>query len=149
MQVTKQPNYYPSKSVLRLALPLLLTLAFSGCGTTQPHQPPEKNKTTQQAELPKKTSRKQSTKDIATPKAGDKSKPLCAYESIKGIAEVTSTSKQAITFKFYPGDQYFNVNRINVPLDNIKIGQELKAIAKTLISGPCEATEFELLTPVD
>ncbi|MFD2230376.1 hypothetical protein [Alkalimarinus sediminis] len=77
------------------------------------------------------------------------SQPLCVYETIKGIAEVTEIARDTVTFKFYPGDQYFNIPKNNIPYANIRLEQEIKAIARSPLSGPCESDEFELLTTIE
>lgn len=73
----------------------------------------------------------------------------CVYESTKGVAEVIELTAQQVTFKFYPGDQVFTlpINALNNA--NIALDQELKAIIRTPLSGPCEKTEFELLSTVE
>lgn len=77
------------------------------------------------------------------------SQSLCVYETIKGIAEITEITGDTITFKFYPGDKYFKIPQSDVPYTNIRLEQELKAIARSPISGPCENDEFELLTTIE
>jgi len=83
-----------------------------------------------------------------------KNKPLkpsipCVYESTKGVAEVIELNSQQITFKFYPGDQIFSLPAKTVGHPEISLKQELKAIIRTPLSGPCEKTEFELLSAVE
>ncbi len=73
----------------------------------------------------------------------------CVYESTKGIAEVTKLSAQQVTFKFYPGDQYFKLPVSDLQEAQLDLGQELKAIIRRPLAGPCHNTEFELLSTVD
>ncbi len=73
----------------------------------------------------------------------------CVYESTKGVAEVIELSPEHVTFKFYPGDQVFTLPAEALNDVNISLDQELKAIIRTPLSGPCEKTEFELLSTVE
>ena len=73
----------------------------------------------------------------------------CVYESTKGVAEVIELTPQQVTFKFYPGDQVFTLPANALNKANIELDQELKAIIRTPLSGPCEKTEFELLSTVE
>lgn len=116
---------------------LLLTL--TGCSIQQEKQAPTETsapvlKTPEAREEPPRT----------PPPVGP-----CVYESTKGIAEVTKLSAQQVTFKFYPGDQYFKLPVSDLPEAQLDLGQELKAIIRRPLAGPCHNTEFELLSTVD
>jgi hypothetical protein len=75
--------------------------------------------------------------------------PPCVYESTKGVAEVIELNPQQVTFKFYPGDQIFSLPAKVVEHSDISLEQELKAIIRTPLSGPCKETEFELLSTIE
>ena len=73
----------------------------------------------------------------------------CVYESTKGVAEVIELSLQQVTFKFYPGDQVFTLPTNTAKYSDMSLEQELKAIIRVPLSGPCEETEFELLSTIE
>lgn len=74
--------------------------------------------------------------------------PPCVYESIKGVAEVIDINNNEVTYKFYPGDLIFSLPASSLSSKNISPTQELKAIIRKPLSGPCEKIEFELLSTV-
>lgn len=134
----------------RLILWLLLAI-LNGCSThlieTNTKSEEGSNQTKSSAADAQKSSQTEPSNEIREHHTD--SKPLCVYETIKGIAEVTEIAKNVVTFKFYPGDQYFKIPLNQLPSTEIKLKQELKAIARSPISGPCESDEFELLTSVE
>ena len=89
-----------------------------------------------------------STPSPTIPKSSEPTPP-CVYESIKGVAEVISISNKEVTYKFYPGDLVFSLPASSLNNTDISPTQELKAIIRTPLSGPCEKTEFELLSTVE
>jgi hypothetical protein len=60
---------------------------------------------------------------------------LCTYKKEKGIAEVTAINKQSYQFKFYLGDNIFEINKGDI-LTGLKlnIGDEFKAVKETMIN---------------
>lgn len=145
MSAAKKIKFYTSVDPFRTTLLILLFALVSGC-STQPVQTesitidkPDPNASASNGTLDKQQS---NTNNEA-------SQALCVYETTKGIAEVTEITENIVTFKFYPGDKYFKVPLNNIPFTDIKPEQELKAIARTPISGPCENDEFELLTTIE
>jgi hypothetical protein len=126
--------------------PLVLLLALvSGCSTQLAQTDSvtlERADQSHPASVDTLDSEQNNTHDKASP-------ALCVYETTKGIAEVTEITENSVAFKFYPGDKYFKIPLNKINLTEIKLEQELKAIARTPISGPCENDEFELLTTVE
>ena len=119
-------------NVLRLVLFIFLT----GCSAPQFNPGPTS------AEQTKPSKAKIST----TP---TKPSTPCVYESTKGVAEVIEINAKQITFKFYPGDRLFTLPAKAITNNGISLQQELKAIIRTPLSGPCENTEFELLSTIE
>ena len=114
---------------------LVLFIMLAGCTAPSLNVEPERTEQTK----------------LQTP---SKNKPLkpstpCVYESTKGVAEVIELNSQQVTFKFYPGDQIFSLPAKTVGHPEISLKQELKAIIRTPLSGPCEKIEFELLSTVE
>jgi hypothetical protein len=73
----------------------------------------------------------------------------CVYESIKGVAEVIDINNNEVTYKFYPGDLIFSLPASSLSNKDISPTQELKAIIRKPLSGPCGKIEFELLSTVE
>ena len=122
----------PSNTLL-----LALFIMLSGCSTVS---------------INTKSINTKSTKtDVSEPSPAKpaKSSQPCVYESTKGVAEVIEISPQQVIFKFYPGDQIFSLPAKAISHTELSLEQELKAIIRTPLSGPCEETEFELLSTIE
>lgn len=60
---------------------------------------------------------------------------LCIYKKEKGIAEVTAVNKDTYQFKFYLGDDIFELNKGDVVSEaELNIGDEFKAVKETAIT---------------
>ena len=126
---------------------LALVVMLGGCttNTTAPLNNTEPTK----AHTPSSEADKNSNAKTAPPTNHLPPSAPCVYESTKGVAEVIEVSPEQVTFKFYPGDQVFTLPAEALNNVNISLDQELKAIIRTPLSGPCEETEFELLSTVE
>ena len=76
--------------------------------------------------------------------------PLCVYKKEKGIAEVISIGESSYHFRFYLGDDAFEVNKNLAEINGkLKLGDELKAVKKVMVSEKhrqdCPALEFHLI----
>lgn len=147
MSAAKTLKYSPALLCLLLAL-------LSGCSTKSVQIDAITVEGSSQSESPTTDTQKPSQPEAKeedqqhTPDESN-SQSLCVYETIKGVAEITEISGDTVTFKFYPGDKYFNIPQSDIPYTDIRLEQELKAIARSPISGPCENDEFELLTTIE
>lgn len=154
MSIAKTVKHSPSLSCLHSSLLCLLLVLLSGCSTNSVHTDATPAEDSTQVkplttDAPKST-QTEPKKEHHKDNLDENSSPsLCVYETIKGIAEVTEITESVVTFKFYPGDKYFKIHLNHVPSTEIKLEQELKAIARSPISGPCKSVEFELLTAIE
>lgn len=153
MSAAKNLKHSPRLLCEQLALLCLVLAILSGCSTTpsQDADMVEDSGPVTSSSDSSKASQAQPTQDVHENSSDHESdsQPLCVYETIKGVAEVTEITESIVTFKFYPGDKHFKIPLKKVPSANIKLEQELKAIARSPISGPCKNDEFELLTTIE
>ena len=150
MSVAKTLKHSLSDPQIRLSLVLLALL--SGCSSnTIQTMPTNQEDASHPQPVEINIERQDPEEKEVSPQEplNDNPQSLCVYETIKGIAEITEITGDTVTFKFYPGDRYFNISQSKIPYANIKLEQELKAIARSPISGPCKSDEFELLTTIE
>ncbi len=121
-----------------------LVIILGGCTTT-----PSNNTEPTKVHTPNSEAAKNNKAKTELPTNPLPPSAPCVYESTKGVAEVIELSPQQVIFKFYPGDQLFTLPTEALNNVNISLDQELKAIIRTPLSGPCEETEFELLSTVE
>ncbi|WP_250655645.1 hypothetical protein [Alkalimarinus coralli] len=163
MLATKQPEHCLTPLFRHTTLLLILLALLSGCSIYPEKDIDSEESTPSAKERPNDKAKERDAapdgedkhskqdSDGSETKTGpdaEGTQPLCVYETTKGIAEVKDVNKERVRFKFYPGDHIFQKAASDVTYTDIKPGQELKAIARTPISGPCSETEFELLTSV-
>lgn len=150
MSVAKALQCCLSSIRFRSLLLLLLLAQLSACTTnsaqTNTAITNDSERPTEVDKTPERTTKEEQDE---SDKVNNSTQTLCVYETTKGIAEVTEIGRNSATFKFYPGDKYFKVQIDEIPLTDLKLEQELKAIARSPISGPCDVDEFELLTTVE
>jgi len=81
-------------------------------------------------------------------------RPLCKYNEIKGISELTKVSSNSHHFIFFPGDNPFEIKNIEIAvlfnkedIASLHARKEIKSIKRKLILGhkKCKAFEFELM----
>ncbi|UZE96474.1 hypothetical protein [Alkalimarinus alittae] len=142
MLIANTLKHFLSARLLRSTLLILFLALLGGCSTHSMQEEPAPQEKTATTSSPLVKEVNQQDPVDSRPQS------LCVYETTKGIAEVTQVTEETVTFKFYPGDKHFNLTINEVAWTNITPGQELKAIARTPISGPCLDDEFELLTTV-
>jgi len=80
----------------------------------------------------------------------DLKQALCIYKKEKGIAEVIEINQHAYQFKFYLGDDIFEINKSDVVSNNeLKIGDEFKAVKEFMVNETqrhdCPPIEFHLI----
>lgn len=84
------------------------------------------------------------------PLSSQPEKGLCVYRNIKGIAELIEIKADTYVFKFYPGDDIFEVKKDSIiTSNNIDIAYEFKAVKieniNTKPNIDCPLLEFELI----
>jgi hypothetical protein len=75
---------------------------------------------------------------------------VCIYKKEKGIAEVIAIEQNSYQFKFYLGDDLFEINKNEIVSNHeLKIGDEFKAVKKVMINETkrpdCLSVEFHLI----
>jgi len=75
---------------------------------------------------------------------------LCIYKKEKGIAEVIEINQHVYQFKFYLGDDIFEINKIDIVSNNaLEIGDEFKAVKEIMVNESqkpdCPPIEFHLI----
>lgn len=152
MSIAQKLTHYHLGSLRQLSPFFVSLFILSGCTHLTSQTATEAPNNTIHNETKAETSKppvEHSQEAISSPKdLPQNTSSLCVFETTKGIAEVTEITADSITFKFYPGDKYFQVLRQDMIDHPIKLEQELKAIARTPLSGPCLDEEFELVTTV-
>ncbi len=150
MLAKKLPSSHSTSPIFAIFLCLVALVMLSAC-SVQPEKiplPPTNTPST-----PTEPTIKPSQKIDSGTEQRQKNKETilapCVYDSTKGVAEITAISPEQVTFKFYPGDQYFKMPISAINHLNPSLGLELKAIVRAPLSGPCNAAEFELLSTVE
>ena len=65
----------------------------------------------------------------------DLKQTLCIYKKEKGIAEVIAISNHSYQFKFYLGDDTFEIDKNDITIGNeLKIGDEFKAVKELMVN---------------
>ena len=81
-------------------------------------------------------------------------RPLCKYVEVKGISELDSINLNNYNFIFFPGDNKFEMNKIEITtlftkdeIEDLHTRKEIKSIKRKLILGhkKCSDFEFELM----
>jgi len=75
---------------------------------------------------------------------------LCIYKKEKGIAEVIAVSQYAYKFKFYLGDDIFEISKEGiVSKKELRIGDEFRAVKEIMVNKTnrhdCLPVEFHLI----
>jgi len=75
---------------------------------------------------------------------------VCIYKKEKGIAEVVAIKQYAYQFKFYLGDDIFEISKGGfVSKNKLNIGDEFKAVKEVMINDTnrhdCLPVEFHLI----
>ena len=97
------------------------------------------------------------SKDSLTLKSNNEGideRPLCKYTEVKGISELVSINSSNYNFIFFPGDNQFEMSKIDiftlftkVEIEYLHTQKEIKSIKRKLILGhkKCNDFEFELM----
>ena len=83
-------------------------------------------------------------------KADRQKQALCIYKKEKGIAEVIAIKQDSYQFKFYLGDDIFEINKDEIVSKNeLKIGDEFKAVKEVMLNETerpdCLSVDFHLI----
>jgi len=83
-------------------------------------------------------------------KTEDLKQALCIYKKEKGIAEVIAIKQYAYQFKFYLGDDIFEISKGSIVSNNgLNIGDEFKAVKEVMVNDTnrhdCLPVEFHLI----
>lgn len=83
-------------------------------------------------------------------KTEDIKQALCIYKKEKGIAEVMAINQHTYQFKFYLGDDIFEINNSDIVSNNeLEIGDEFKAVKEIMINEiqrpDCPPVDFHLI----